>query len=111
MKIHVTGLSILPGRVFDKALDVIKCWHQGDPSNAIRLWVNATPWNISCRFCLRRQEGFMRGLIIRNTMMGEWMVIVCFGHEDEEAREQLMSALHQEFPQLTSLFYCDQYQA
>jgi 23S rRNA (uracil1939-C5)-methyltransferase len=47
----------------------------------------------------------MRNLIIRNTVYGEWMVIVVF-HEDNLAhRNMLMEHLRRHFPFITSLQY------
>lgn len=56
-------------------------------------------------FDLRNQEGLMRTLVVRNTSIGEWMLIVVFYEDDREKREKLMSHIQTEFPQITSLLY------
>ena len=95
----------IPG-MFDKVLDIDKCWLQDDLSNQIRNAVrefcleNDYPF-----FDLRNQEGLMRTLIIRNTSIEEWMVIVVFYEDDPERREKLMDFIAGRFPQITSLLY------
>ena len=72
----------IPGR-FDKIFDVEHCYLQHPLANDIR---NATrdfgkqhdydffnPYN---------QEGFLRNIILRNNIAGEWMVVMCFKKED-----------------------------
>jgi 23S rRNA (uracil1939-C5)-methyltransferase len=95
----------IPG-MFDKVLDINKCWLQDDLSNQIR--------NAARNFCLknkfsffdlRNQSGLMRTLILRNTSVGEWMVIVVFYEDDAEKREMLLNFLAGKFPQITSLLY------
>ena len=95
----------IPG-MFDKVLDINKCWLQDDVSNQIR--------NSVREFCLqnkfeffdiRAQVGLMRTLIIRTTSTGELMVIVVFFKDDEERRNMLMKHLADTFPQITSLLY------
>ncbi|MDD2474349.1 MAG: 23S rRNA (uracil(1939)-C(5))-methyltransferase RlmD [Dysgonamonadaceae bacterium] len=95
----------IPG-MFDKVLDINKCWLQTDASNKIR--------NSIREFCLlnnfeffdlRAQTGLMRTLIIRTTSTGELMVIVVFFEDDEEKRTMLMKHLGDTFPEITSLLY------
>ncbi|HLW08762.1 MAG TPA: 23S rRNA (uracil(1939)-C(5))-methyltransferase RlmD [Fermentimonas sp.] len=95
----------IPG-MFDKVLDINKCWLMDDLSNKIR--------NSIRKFCLendysffdlRNQSGLMRNLIIRNTSTGEWMIIVVFYEDDIVKREKLMGFIETEFPQITSLLY------
>lgn len=92
--------------MFDKVLDIRKCWLQPEPSNAVRLETK--------RFCLehgytfhnaRTHEGLMRNLIVRTASTGEAMVIVVFGADDRPKIEALLDHLAAEFPQITSLFY------
>ncbi len=96
---HIPGL-------FDKVLDIRKCWLQPDPSNEIRMAVRA--------FCIqhdypfynvREHTGLMRNLIIRTASTGEVMVIVVFALDDRERIEALMTYVSERFPQITSLMY------
>lgn len=95
----------IPGK-FDKVLDIEKCWLQDDISNQIRNEVRryATEKDFSF-FDLRRQEGFLRTMIIRTSSTGEVMVIMTFFQENEKWRENLLQHLADTFPQITSLLY------
>ncbi len=95
----------IPG-MFDKVLDIQKCWLQEDISNQIRNEARKYALaNGLTFFDLRKQEGFLRTLIIRTTSTGELMVIMVFFHEDKVAREKLLQHLADQFPQITSLLY------
>ena len=92
--------------MFDKVLDIDKCWLQPDPSNDIRTETR--------RFCIengytfhnaREHRGLMRNMIVRTASTGEVMVIVVFGEDDRERIAALLDHLAANFPQITSLFY------
>ncbi len=95
----------IPG-MFDKVLDINKCWLQGDPSNDIRTKIR--------EYCItngysfhdpRSHEGLMRNIIIRTASTGDIMLIVVFGADDKERIESLMGYMAMQFPQITSLMY------
>ena len=95
----------IPG-MFDKVLDVHKCWLQDDISNRIRNAVRSYALEHGLTFYdLRNQEGFLRTLMIRTTSTGELMVVMVFYYEDKEQREGLLNFLRAEFPEITSLLY------
>lgn len=92
--------------LFDKVLDIRKCWLQDDPSNPIRLAVR--------EFCLengysfyniREHKGLMRNLIVRTSTTGEVMAIVVFGENDPQRIDALLQHTAEKFPQITSLMY------
>ncbi|MDD6835667.1 MAG: 23S rRNA (uracil(1939)-C(5))-methyltransferase RlmD [bacterium] len=93
--------------LFDKVLDIQKCWLQDDISNRIRNCIKA--YCLSQEgypfFDLRNQEGFIRTLMIRTASTGDLMVVVVFFHEDQERREALLSHVAEQFPEITSLLY------
>lgn len=93
-------------KMFDKVLDIKKCWLQTDLSNQIRNSIREFCFQHDFTFFdLREQVGLMRTLIIRTTSTGELMVIVVFFEDDEEKREMMMKHLGDKFPQITSLLY------
>ena len=95
----------IPG-MFDKVLDINKCWLQDDVQNQIRNSVRQFCLQNKFEFFdLRAQTGLMRTLIIRTTSTGELMVIVVFFKDDKEKREMLMKHLGDTFPQITSLLF------
>lgn len=96
---HVPGL-------FDKVVDVTTCYLQEEPSNEVRNFIREQALAHQLSFYdIREQAGFLRTLIIRTSSTGEVMVIVTFGQEDQEARENLLNALVKRFPEITSLMY------
>ena len=96
----------IPG-MFDKVLDIDKCWLQDDISNQIRNEIRRYALEKNLEFFdLRIQQGFLRTMIIRTTSTGELMLIVVFFHEDEGERTGLLQHVADCFPQITSLLYC-----
>lgn len=96
---HIPGL-------FDKVLDITECLLQPEPSNSIKNSVREySRLNNLQFFNLREQKGFLRNLVIRNSLEGKVMVIAVFFHEDLEKREGLLDFLGSEYPQITSLMY------
>lgn len=95
----------IPG-MFDKVLDINKCWLQDDISNRIRNFIKQY-----CKqrgytfFDLRNQHGLMRNLIVRTSSIGQVMLIVVFFEDRKQERESLMSAIQEHFPEITSLLY------
>lgn len=97
---HVSGL-------FDKVLPIECCELQRDPSNAIRNFVrDYTKGKNIAFYNIREHSGLMRNLIIRTSEQEEIMVIVVFAYQDKETIEDVMSAVAEKFPEITSLQYC-----
>lgn len=95
----------IPG-MFDKVLDIRKCWLQDDISNRIRLEIKSFCLSNDITFFdLRQQVGAMRNLIIRTTSTGEVMVNVIFHTIEEEKRTALLQHIADSFPEITSLQY------
>lgn len=95
----------IPG-MFDKVLDINKCWLQDDIQNQIRNEIRRYALeNELTFFDLRIQEGFLRTMMVRTTSTDELMLIVVFFHEDKIEREKLLQHLADTFPQITSLLY------
>jgi 23S rRNA (uracil1939-C5)-methyltransferase len=95
----------IPG-MWDKILDLNKCHLQRDPSNAIRDFVKAKAEELNLSFFnTRKQEGFLRTLMIRTSTTGEVMVLIQFYHEDEANRKLLLDAFSEKFKEVTSLLY------
>lgn len=95
----------IPG-MWDKILDIKKCYLQEDPSNAIRLEVRKfAAENGLTFFNPRKQEGLLRTLMLRTSSTGELMLLVQFFEDNEEKRLLLLEHLSHTFPELTSLQY------
>jgi 23S rRNA (uracil1939-C5)-methyltransferase len=96
---HIPGL-------FDKVLDIEECHLQPEPSNQIRNAVKRYALKTNLEFFdLREQKGFLRNIVIRNSLEGKVMVILVLFHEDVQKREGLLDFLSSGFPQITSLWY------
>lgn len=95
----------IPG-MFDKVLDINKCWLQDDISNQIRNFIRQYCIDNGYTFFdLRNKGGLMRNLIVRTSTTGELMLIVIFYENDKQQRENLLNAIGEQFPQITSLLY------
>ena len=93
-------------QMFDKVLNIEHCALQSDPSNAIRLAVNTYALEHDLPFYdIRNHEGLLRNLIIRNSTLGHWMVILVIADNDPTPVFPLLDMLHEKFPQITSLQY------
>lgn len=94
-----------PG-AFDKIVDVEKCYLQEDLSNEIRNFVRTYCLDREISFYdARAHVGMMRNLIVRSSSLGQWMVIVSYATRDEEMQTEMLHALTDKFPQITSLNY------
>lgn len=101
-----TGLGFHIPKQFNKIVDINKCHLQPDPSNEIRLKVKAFADRHSVPFYnVKKQEGFLRNLVIRTASTGETMVILQVHYRDEELIQLMMNFIKKEFPEITSLMY------
>ncbi len=100
------GLGFHIAGMWDKVLDIDECHLQEEPSNRIRNAVRtfALENNISF-YDPREKKGLLRTLMIRNTSIGEWMVVLQFFKDEKENIEKIMAFLKENFPEITSLQY------
>jgi 23S rRNA (uracil1939-C5)-methyltransferase len=95
----------IPG-MFDRIVDIEKCWLQPEPTNEIRLAVKLFAKSKGLLFYdIRKFKGDLRNLIIRNSNTGGLMVIMVFGTDSTEVIDLVMNFLAERFPQITSLYY------
>ncbi|MDE5829697.1 MAG: 23S rRNA (uracil(1939)-C(5))-methyltransferase RlmD [Duncaniella sp.] len=95
----------IPG-AFDKVLDIHRCHLQDDLGNRLRLFIKDFGKRNGYSFYdLRQQHGLLRTLMIRIASTGEVMAVMVFGEDDREKINALLTAVGEEFPQLTSLLY------
>lgn len=104
--IERNGVGFHIPNMFDKVLDIDRCWLQIDVSNQIRNEIRRYALAHHLEFFdLRNQTGFLRTLTIRTTSTGELMVVLVFFRDDRADREALLGHLAEMFPQITSLLY------
>lgn len=96
---HAKGL-------FDKVVDIEKCYLQTEPTNAIRLAVKEfakkNSWNF---YDIRQHTGFLRTMQVRLCKTGELMVNVVVGEDDQPKINSLMNFMINQFPEITTLLY------
>ena len=101
---HAAGFHI-PG-AFDKVLDIKRCWLQDELSNEIRLFVRQHAIDMGYSFYdIRNNAGFLRMMMVRIASTGEVMLVVVFGEDNKVAVNEMMTAIKERFPQITSLMY------
>lgn len=94
-----------PG-IFDKVVDIDRCYLQAEPSNAIRKAVKSFAIQNGFEFYnIRGHHGFLRTMQVRICTTGEVMVNVVFGKKDEPNQKKLLDHLLKQFPSITTLLY------
>jgi len=100
---NAVGLHV-PGR-FDKVVDLNTCHLQAEPTNQLRNHLRELALEKKLTFYDHRtNEGLLRNLIIRNSTLGEVMVILSVQY-DEPGVYELLQSVKENFPNLTSLMY------
>lgn len=95
----------MPGR-YDKILQIENCHLQAPLHNEIRNYIYEYAIQHGLQFYdLRKQEGLLRSIIIRNTTQGEWMLIFTFHRMEENVIFPLMKDVEAKFPQITTIDY------
>ena len=95
----------IPG-MFDRVLDIENCYLQSSVSNDIRNSVKSFAIENNYSFYdIRKNEGFLRNLIIRSTTTNDLMVILSIAQNDKTKIENLLKFISEKFPQITSLMY------
>lgn len=95
----------IPG-AFDKVLDINRCHLQDDFSNRLRKFIKAYGIEHGYTFYdLRANSGLLRTLMVRIATTGQTMALMAFGEDNPEKIQQLLDAVRQQFPQITSLLY------
>ncbi len=113
MKAEGVSFDDLPGGAgfhvrgfFDKVVEIDTCHLQEEPTNLIRKFVAAYAIERNLPFYdVRKHQGWLRNMFIRNSTIGELMVNIVFGYEDLNNQKALMDLVLKEFPQITTLLY------
>lgn len=95
----------IPG-MWDKIVDIEYCHLQTELPNRIRNEVKRYARQNGLSFYnAREKNGFLRSLMLRNTIAGEIMVVIQFFYEDKPDRIGLLEHLKDTFTEITSLQY------
>ena len=100
------GLGFHPTGMWNKVVDIDKCFLQSDPSNRIRNSVKTFAINNNISFYNPKlHTGILRTLMIRNNNAGEFMVIVQFLENNKMIIDLLLNFLKNSFKEIKSLNY------
>lgn len=97
----------IPGR-FDKVLDIDECYIAAELANEVRNFIRQFAMqapHLYTFFDLREQTGLLRTMMVRTSTTGEAMVLISFSENNPQLIETLLSAIQQQFPQITSLVW------
>ncbi len=93
-----------PGH-FSKVVDIQRCFLQSEPSNEIRNYIRQLALEQEYSFYdIKKHEGFLRTLIIRNTLDGNVQCIISVGQEDPKKLEMIVESTVKSFPQIRSFY-------
>ena len=96
---HVPGM-------FDRVVDIDKCYLQNDISNRIRNSIRDYAQKNKLEFYdSKEHEGYLRTLMIRISSESEIMVILSMAYEDRDKEDKLLYYVRDSFPEITSLMY------
>ncbi len=104
--IQEPALGFHKAGAFDKIVPIDKCHLQDDYSNNLRNFVDDY-----CRdnelsyYDYREHQGLMRNMTVRNTTVGDWMVLFSFGRNEKESIKNLLENLLEKFSKISSLQY------
>lgn len=98
------GLGFHRPGAFDKVVDIEECLLQSDPSNPIRQKVRELAREHQIPFYdIRQHKGILRNLVIRNSTLGQCMVILVV-RQRTKAVDALLKDLVGAFPELDSVY-------
>jgi len=94
----------IPGR-FDKVLNIEECFFQPEPSNKIRNLVRELALKEQMPFYdMKKHEGFLRNLILRNNRNGEFMIILSVAYEQTEWIKLIQQRIQEQIPEVKSFY-------
>ena len=95
----------IPG-MWNKVVDINKCWLQEDFTNNIRNSIREFSIKNNIPFFNHStQSGELRTLMIRTTSTGEIMILIQFYIDNKSNRELLLNFIRETFPATNSLLY------
>lgn len=92
-------------KFYDKVVDIDHCHLQPEPTNSIKNSIRQYALDNNLAFYdIRQKSGFLRNLIIRVSSIGEVMVILQVGADDDKLND-LLDHIHNSNPGITALMY------
>lgn len=98
------GLGFHISGAFDKVLDIDTCHLMDDYQNGIRNAVRSYALEHGLSFYnLAKRTGWLRNLIVRSNLAGEWMVVIVVGYRDDNTLKTLATIIQKGFPKVVSI--------
>lgn len=95
----------IPG-AFDKVLHIERCHLQDEKGDEIRNFIFELAESRGYSFYnIKNNSGLLRTLMLRIASTGQIMVCLSFGEDDKIAINEVLSAIRDRFPEITSLLY------
>ncbi|TGY78274.1 23S rRNA (uracil(1939)-C(5))-methyltransferase RlmD [Lepagella muris] len=95
----------IPG-AFDKVLHIDNCHLQDTKGDEIRNFIYDFAESHGYSFYnIKENHGLLRTLMLRIASTGEIMVCLTFGEDDRERIAEILTAIKERFPEITSLLY------
>ena len=100
------ALGLHPPGFFNKVVDIQTCLLQDVQSDLLRNYIRsyARGQNLSF-FDPIHHSGFLRNMIIRNSRLGQWMLVLSVAEDRMDLLVPMMDSILNEFPWLDSLHY------
>ncbi len=99
------GLGLHPPRSFAKVVNLEECHLQAD-TNDLRVRVRDYALSKGYTFYdILNHVGFLRTLLVRSTKSGELLVVLVMAEDDATKREDMLTFIASNFPQVVSLNY------
>ena len=93
-------------RLFDKVIDIQECHLMDHFANEIRNELRRYALEEGIKFYdIRENHGELRNVFIRKSSIGEWMINLVFGTDDQDLIQKVMNHLQNKFHEVTSLNY------
>lgn len=106
IKGNLNALGFHISQRFDKILHISECHLMDKFSNELRNFVFENSIELNLGFYdAKTQIGFLRNLLIRNSSINQWMLVLIVNSGANEKFFELMERIKNKFPELTSLQY------
>jgi 23S rRNA (uracil1939-C5)-methyltransferase len=93
-------------RLYDKVIDIFECWLMEEENNLIRNNIRDFCLDKKIKYYdIKEHKGFLRNIIIRKSTLGELMINLVFGYDDESARENLISQILKKIRSISTIVY------
>ena len=103
---RTNALGFHPPGFYNKVVDIKACHLQDGRSNTIRNGIRAFSLKKDYSYYdTNTHTGLLRNMIVRNSSIDEWMLIMIFGEDKPDEIQEMMSFVKEEYSFLDSIYY------